>query len=339
MRRILKKKLHTLVVAASLVALTTGFASTRIEAKSPGQSEHDRIVKFWTNARVARAVPRDFIRNPKSRSFKPIQWKSMPSTVPTAMNWTNGGEVSTSTGKVFFVMGTTYYLCSASVISENTNGRSIVLTAGHCAYDEVNKKFATNWIFIPEYYASPVPLNPTGSFCSSTSKGCWTAASLVVSNSYANAGAFNDQAVLHDYAFAVMGGGGKSGDADLQAVASSHPIVTALQGSDDDTWIFGYPASGKYKGKTLMYCNGMLGFDTRMDFGTYRIPCSLTAGSSGGPWFHPFTIDGTGSQFSVNSYTYGGSKAMHGPIFGAETQEMFNLAKSTTGNVLYDETP
>lgn len=335
----MKKKLQKLVVAASLVALVSAFMSTRIEAKSPRQSEHDRIVKFWTNARIARAVPRDFVRNPKSRSYKQIQWNRRVATTPTAASWTGGGEVSKSTGKVFFSMGTTYYVCSGSVVLENATDRSMVVTAAHCAYDELNKKFAENWLFIPEYYIKPASLSPNKSFCADTQNGCWTSERLVVSRAYANAGSFNDVAVLHDFAFAAVGPGGKS-DTDLLSVTDGHAVVFDKRVANANTWIFGYPAANRFKGKALMYCNGLLDYDARMRDKTYRLPCSLTAGSSGGPWLSPFASStGVGDQFSVNSYTYGGSKAMYGPIFGAETLGMFNLAKTTSDNVLYDETP
>ena len=340
-QRAMKNKILKVVIAASLVIIASAVATKRIEAKSPKQNKHDRIVKFWTNARIARAIPRDFVRNPQSRSYKPIQWKNSANGVPTATTWTGGGEVSTSTGKVFFQMGKNYYVCSASVITENAPSRSIVLTAAHCAFDEVNKAFAINWLFIPKYYEKPIGLNPDASFCKDTSFGCWTASALVVSNEYANAGAFNDTAVKHDYAFGAMGPGGKSGTDDLSQIVGSHAISITSQSDDIETWIFGYPAANRYKGNKLMFCNGPLGFDSRMMYETYSLPCSLSAGSSGGPWFSPFastgTSKGSGTQFSVNSYTYGGSKAMHGPKFTSETEEMYVAAKTANANLQYSK--
>ena len=341
-RLIMKKKLLKIAIAASLVVLASAIASTRIEAKSPKQSEHDRIIKFWTNARIARAVPRDFVRNPKSRSFKQIQWNRGIGTTPTAASWLGNGEVSKSTGKVFFSMGTTYYVCSGSVILENATDRSLVVTAAHCAYDEVKKQFAENWLFVPEYYTKPAALSPDKSFCDYTQNGCWTSERLVVSSDYANAGSFNDQAVLHDFAFAAVGLGGKTGTAnlDLLSVTGGHAVVYDKRQADVNTWIFGYPAANRYKGKALMYCNGLLGYDARMNNQTYRLPCSLTAGSSGGPWLNPFASStGSGDQFSVNSYTYGGSKAMYGPVFTSETGAMFSRAQTATENVIYSSAP
>ena len=35
------------------------------------------------------------------------------------------------------------------------NDRSIILTAGHCVFDEANGVFATNWMFIPDFDDGP----------------------------------------------------------------------------------------------------------------------------------------------------------------------------------------
>jgi hypothetical protein len=59
----------------------------------------------------------------------------------------------------------------------------------------------------------------------------------------------------------------------------------------------------------------------------------MTGGSSGGPWFSPFS-SGSGTLMSVNSYGYSGITAMHGPKLNAETQSMFQTAAGTAGNVI-----
>ena len=73
------------------------------------------------------------------------------------------------------------------------------------AYDEVTKTFATNWLFIPDYDSAPAVLTTSGSFCASTTFGCWAADALIVHNGYASAGGFNAQATTHDFAFAMVG--------------------------------------------------------------------------------------------------------------------------------------
>ena len=83
----------------------------------------------------------------------------------------------------------------------------------------------------------------------------------------------------------------------------------------------------------LVYSRGALGFDPSTANATYRVASSLTGGSSGGPWFTPFSA-GSGTMMSVNSYGYSGVTAMHGPKLNAETQAMFNTAASATTNTI-----
>jgi len=333
------RRLVAATVATLLVAVATAISVPAAgAAPKPGRSAHDRVVAFWTNARVAHAVPRDFDFDPTRRSFRPSA-KPAPGggggTSPTTLgsSWTAGGEVLKTTGKVLFAMGGTYYVCSASVADDTASGRSIILTAAHCAYDEAGGAFATNWMFVPDYDSAPATLNTSGSFCATTSLGCWTASALVVASGYTTAGGFNDQAVVHDYAFAVVAAGGKSGTAQLDDTVGGHPIRFSALSAGSDTYLFGYPAAGKYRGKDLVYSRGALGFDPSAGNTTYRVGSNMTGGSSGGPWFAPFS-SGSGTMVSVNSYGYSGITAMHGPKLNAETQTMFNTAASATENTI-----
>lgn len=327
---------------ATLVGTAAGlFGANGADARvaSPDRSARDRVVAFWTNDRVAQAIPRDFVLDHARDTFrpaaKPAPGGSGSSSTTLGSSWTAGGEVLETTGKVLFAMGGVYYVCSASVADDSVSGRSIILTAAHCAYDETGGAFATNWMFVPDYDSAAVSLNTSGSFCANTSLGCWTASALVVASGYATAGGFNDQAVVHDYAFAVVGAGGKSGTAQLDSTVGGHPIQFSAASGAADTYLFGYPASGRYKGKDLVYCRGPLGFDPLTANATYRVGCNMTGGSSGGPWFTPFG-GGSGTMMSVNSYGYSGITAMHGPMLNTETQAMFGAAASTTTNLIVE---
>jgi hypothetical protein len=338
-----KRKFAAATVVGLVVAIATSIpgaagAAPRHTAQ-PGQSEHDRVVSFWTNARVARAIPRDFDFDPSSRSFrpsgKPVGGGSGSTGTTLGSSWTAGGEVLETTGKVLFAMGGTYYVCSASVADDTVALRSIILTAGHCAYDESTGAFATNWMFVPDYDSAPASLDTSGSFCARTTLGCWTASALVVAGGFASAGSFNDQAVVHDYAFAVVGAGGKSGTAQLDSTVGGHPIQFSAVSGGADTYLFGYPAAGRYKGNDLVYSRGPLGFDPNMANATYRVASSMTGGCSGGPWFTPFNgTTGSGTMISINSYGYSGITAMHGPKLNSETQAMFTTAGTATANTI-----
>lgn len=316
-----------------------GVASVPAQART--QSEHDRIVAFWTNERVAKAIPRDFVFDQTSKRFVPMGKPGgggggggTTSTVLGA-SWTKGGTVLAASGKVLFAMGGSYYVCSAAVVDESTAGRSVILTAGHCVWDPATG-FATNWMFIPDYDSNPVSLDRNGTFCASTTYGCWTASALVVSNVFASESSFSTTATQHDYAFAVVRGGGKSGTADLRQTVGSFPIQTTERAVNTDSYLFGYPASQKYKGNDLTYSRGPLGFDPNTSNTTYRVSSNMTGGCSGGPWFSSFDeATGTGTLMSVNSYGYSGVTALHGPILNSETSSMFSTALGASSNTRY----
>jgi hypothetical protein len=165
--------------------------------------------------------------------------------------------------------------------------------------------------------------------------GCWTASALVVHNGYASAGGFNSQATVHDFAFAVVGAGGKS-NGQLDAVAGSFPVVAANSISvGTRMYAFGYPAAGKYKGNTLTYCAGNIITDQYNGDDTWGLACDMTGGSSGGGWFANFNEStGSGSLGSLNSYGYSGIKNMYGPKFNSDSQDVYNAADGATGNTI-----
>jgi len=332
----MKRSLVRAALAATV--LSAGFAAMAAPAgAAKPQSEHDRVVAFWTPARVAKAIPRDFERDPVSGKFSP-----KPDAKPggggggggtTGSSWTGNGLIAETEGKVLFAMAGTYYVCSATVVKDSNPNYSVVLTAGHCIIDESNGgAFATNWMFIPNYDASPATLTTSGSFCGQTKYGCWTAAGLYGRSEFADAGGFNTEATLHDWGFAVVGPGGKNGtqlDATVAGATGGQGIAFSSVAVGTKVDAFGYPAAGKYHGKDLVYCESSVGLDPLNGNQTYRLPCDMTGGSSGGGWLSPFS-NGAGTLMSVNSYGYNGITAMHGPIFNSETQATFDAANSTS---------
>jgi len=329
------------IVAGCALALSATLPAAAQGPDDGRRAEHERVVKFWTKERVAKAVPRHYVLDPKTKEVKPAAKPTKPPSTSTTVlgaSWTGGGLVAKTTGKVLFAMGSSYYVCSASVVDDdNTAGRSLILTAGHCVVDEANGAFATNWMFIPDYDSAPATLTTNGSFCADTRYGCWVADYLVASEAFASAGAFNEQAILHDYAFAVVSEGGTSQTAQLDGTVGAQQITFVQKSDGTDTYLFGYPAAGKYKGKDLIYSRGPLGTDPTMGGATYRVSSNQTGGSSGGPWFSDFSSrSGQGTMFSVNSYGYTGVTAMHGPKFTRETEDMFNAAKTAEENITFE---
>ncbi len=316
-------------------AIATGSAAKPVDAGAAAD-EHRRIVDFWTKDRVSRAVPREFTRtSPGNYALTPNRERPpRPGRGVTGASWTGGGTLADSTGKVLFAMAGVYYVCSASVVTDTATNRSVVLTAAHCVYDEAAGAFATNWMFIPNYDAAPADLTTNGSFCSATLYGCWTASSLIAHRGYTTAGGFNDTAVVYDFAFAVLGEGGKANTL-VENIVGSQAIAFTDNAANVMVDAFGYPAAGRYNGTDLVYCEGPTGFDALVGNATYRIGCNMTGGSSGGPWMRDLNKStGQGTLTSVNSYGYSRDRSMYGPKFNSDTADLYGAALTATNNTV-----
>ena len=172
-------------------------------------TEHQRIVAYWTPERMANAKPKDFVMTASG--------KLVPNARPGGSggsSWTLNGAIETRSGRVLFHQGNGDWICSASVVNDGstTDAYSIVVSAGHCAYDGADG-WATNWMYIPDFDDAPTYS------CASTIYGCWTARALAISPGFYPEG-FGNDTVESDWAFAVVGNGGKSGTAKLDALGA-----------------------------------------------------------------------------------------------------------------------
>ena len=323
-----------IALPATVAGVSAGGGANGVATREA--AKHRATVRHWTPARMMAAIPRDYVFD-TTRGYQ-LAPKAKPGGGGSGGNttgapWPNGrGEVYKVTGKVYFEMGGGGYVCSGTALSNSRGGTdAVVITAGHCAYDEVARAFASEWLFIPQFDS-----NPTFT-CSSTAFGCWTAKALVVHNGYASAGGFNNQAVRHDWAFAVVRGGGKAetDTFDLDAVVGNADFLASEMAVNTTASAFGYPAAGKYRGNDLVYCQGPTTRDTNPGTNNYKLGCNMTGGSSGGPWFSGFETSGnTGVIQSLNSYGYSGQSFMYGPIFNGTTSATYNAANSVTGNTI-----
>lgn len=306
-------------------------------AADAARAEHFRVAQYWTPARMASAQPRDFVRTPTG--FVPRAKPGGGGTV-TGASWTGGGAIAKSEGKVYFSMDGGNWQCSGTAASDSRSGYSVVLTAGHCAYDETNGAFATNWVFIPAWDAKPATFS-SACTASATTYGCWHATALVVDSGFATAGSFNDQATRHDFAFAVVGGGGFNGTTPLQTYVTEFAVSLSSVTTSATVYAFGFPAAGKYHGNDLTYCSGTPIKDQYNNNDTFGLACDMTGGSSGGGWMAPFTPGtGVGTLGGLNSYGYSGIRNMYGPDFNSNTDAVYTTAKGTTsGNQIVNVAP
>ena len=205
-------------------------------------------------------------------------------------------------GKVFFTLGGANYVCSGNSVS-STN-KSTVSTAGHCL-NEGPGAFATKFTFVPAYLNGSAPY------------GMWTAKSLHAPTQWSSGGD-----MTYDTGFAVMNT--LNGQTLSDVVGASGVQFNAARGLSYKS--FGYPAARPFDGESLKSCSGTATNDPyNPQFNTQGIPCNMTGGSSGGPWF--IGSSSTGYQNSINSYGYGTkSTTMYGPYWGSVIQQAYSTA-------------
>jgi V8-like Glu-specific endopeptidase len=210
------------------------------------------------------------------------------------------------TGKVFFTLGGSDYVCSGSVVDSAHD--NLVLTAGHCLYG--SGKYATNFLFSPGYDGKAAIKAPHGD---------WVAEPQDLRTTL---GYERTEDLNYDVGFArVRGTGAETLASTVGEQGIGFPTVagaTALA--------MGYPAASPYDGTTLTYCSGAVTPDP-YGMTTQGLVCNMTGGSSGGPWFRDVGSDGSGTAYSLNSYRYTSGKhanKMFGPQFGASVQSLYD---------------
>ncbi|MCK4842895.1 MAG: hypothetical protein KAT04_13615 [Methylococcales bacterium] len=242
--------------------------------------------------------------------------------------------VQKAAGRIYFEMpneigGWSAYVCSGTVATDGTANRSIIITAAHCVYDDVYKKFARNVMFIPDQ--SSTSALGTDLNCNNDPYGCWVPSFGVVDNNWALR-TFPDN-IAWDYAYYVVDDNGAhqgNGTEQILDNLASLPIDFAapvFDTSDDSDYSYalGYSYSEDPK---FMYCAEDM---TTEGLVNWWIPsCELSGGSSGGPWVQAMTVDGTGLIVSVNSWGYVSSPGMAGPVLDSNessAQCLFNQAR------------
>jgi len=317
-------KIREIALAAAIVA-ATGVAVPGSAAATPP----DSAVGYWTADRVHGAQPRDVVldadRGPAVPRPKPDNPGNKPDKNPndgtddgagdsggvvTGAPWPEGGPqdpIDDLVGKVLFTLGGNDYVCSASTIAPSSGTGWVVMTAGHCAWDD-STGVASNWVFVPdfetvrEWGCSPddVTLGQSGG-------GCYAAASLHPHGNWMAPG--NDY--LADVAFADM-----ADDRPTQTGVGSLPVLRTQTAVDVEVTALGYPAAKKYSGSDLTYCVGVAGPGPGSYSSNPALACDMTGGSSGGPWYSDVDDDGVLEATSLNSFGLRGYNGfMFGPVF------------------------
>jgi hypothetical protein len=245
-------------------------------------------------------------------------------TVTNAV-WNLGGNVQEAAGRIYFEMPGNAkrrgpwagYVCSGTAVADGTTGRSLVLTAAHCVYDDTNKAYARNVLFIPDQ--AHTTASGTDTNCNNDPLGCWVPTIGVVDVNWTTRTFPNN--INWDYAFYVVeDSGAHVGPATGSSALDSAVIPLAMSfnapsvndgtqgaGTSDFTHALGYSYSEDPK---FMYCAEDMTTEGSVNW--WLPGCGLSGGSSGGPWMQPVN-GGNGIVISVNSWGYTGSPGMAGP--------------------------
>jgi len=302
------------LIACGLLAAPTA-ASAAPPAVPPGvdqravpAAERAAAAGYWTAERMRAATPADILLAGKSASTPaadvaagaPVTY-GKPAPAPDLTPMAASEAPVPNIGKVFFTLNGRNYVCSGNSVS-SANG-SVVATAAHCVHGGKGK-YATNWTFVPAYENGAAPY------------GQWVATKLAAPQQWTKRGD-----ITYDTAFATVGTlAGKTLQATVGGTAISFNQARGLSYE-----AFGYPAAAPFDGQTLKSCAGTATADPYGQTQSQGIPCDMTGGSSGGPWFL-----GNGSQNSVNSFGYNNiPNVMFGPYYGSVAQSTYAAAAAS----------
>jgi V8-like Glu-specific endopeptidase len=204
----------------------------------------------------------------------------------------NPDAPSAAIGKLFTNAGT----CTASVIS----GNDVIVTAGHCCYDRSVGNWIGGWSFSPAYDNGSAPF---GTFD-------WSTATILTS--WINNGDIPSDVCLIK----------------LQNDSAGHGVAYYTGwlgrawdwGSDQELHSLGYPGNlGNAQTLELCTAESFSPSNSCGGNGVLNMGCSMTFGSSGGPWVMSYRggdwVDATVHGYDSSSCTGTFGKTFNGPRF------------------------
>jgi len=302
--------LLAIVYQGYLVALVN-FLYTSLSTPSGAIIEHsvdtnpNVVLKHWTGARMRNAIDADLLIGKASDLTRGSIDKSLGKAAHQQGQLPRNGNPSyplSTVGKVFFTNEAGQdSVCSGTAVKSLNH--SVVNTAGHCLYW---RGWVQNLIFCPLYDNGKTPY------------GCWAARDLEVPSDWISD---NPKNFHHDFGMAIVAPNSQGVLTDLVGGAGwayNQPVNRPF-------YAYGYPAGHPFDGQTRQSCEGSLGKIWQEEGGTVvSIPCDMTGGSSGGPWF---------IQSSGNWYLNGHNDF----ISSIQPGHMFSPYYDDTWYALYDK--
>ncbi|RFU85262.1 peptidase [Streptomyces triticagri] len=309
------------LLAGTLVAAAPATAApgspTHVKASDSETGRPTDTAAYWTAERMRAAEPLDLlpaaVGEVTDRIAKGTELLVPPTEAPPGAEafpesgapWTGGGQVATTSGRVFFTYDGRQASCSGNAVT--SANKSTVLTAGHCV--KMDGAWHTDWVFVPGYHDGEAPY------------GTWTAAKTLSTPQWTASEDIN-----FDVGAAVV----EPLDGKQLTDVVGAQGVAFNSGYDKAMYAFGFPAADPYDGTELIHCSGNSTRDVLLT-DDHSLGCDMTGGSSGGPWFEEFDEStGTGLQSSVNSFGYTFLPGyMFGPYFGDDAKNLYEEAQTS----------
>ncbi len=246
--------------------------SASLSAPAEGISEHPTgenpsvVFTYWSAANMRNATDADLLAG---QAPAPTQGTDTSAGKAAQQDGQSPRDASlafplSTVGKVFFTSASGQNLvCSGTAVT--SLNQSVVDTAGHCLYWQGG--WVQNVIFCPLYNNGSTPY------------GCWAARDLEVPSDWLGAAPGD---LHHDFGMAVVAPNSQGALTDVVGGAGwayNQPINQAY-------YAYGYPAAHPFDGQSRQACENSPGKSWQLAGGrVISIPCNMTGGSSGGPWF------------------------------------------------------
>jgi len=286
----------------------------------------DPTVRYELTEEQARALAAQPQTSPP---FSPPALPTDFSDYAPFQRWTWFGNYFTypisTIGKLFFVQNGTSFVCSASVIANNT-----IATAGHCVHDGSGSAsgWSSSFLFCPSF-------TPSGCI-----RGSWGFTFEAVSGNWFASGATD-----RDYGCVVTAMTGT-------IFASPVGSITGATGrawnfpSRQATFAYGYPQAAPFLGNRIMATASTEWYEVNMTISdglvSKYIGSDQTGGSSGGPWWlslrHPdgsFERPDTDGSLDTDPFQ---AAAFPGPyINGVNSHKRCNAGGCPAGSIFTQE--
>ncbi|WP_030456459.1 trypsin-like serine peptidase [Herbidospora cretacea] len=328
------------LVAASLAVPAHAGPKVGQSAKMATPAAAADTLEFWTadggkNLKAAAPYGLEHARVPKHVSTGGPAADGKPGVVPAIgdeakpTTTTKNVNLPKSAGRVFFTVGDSLYSCSASSIQSAY--KNLVATAGHCAYDlEGNASVVGHWVFIPGYYQGKAP---------------WGVYVGKTAYTHYDFSVYED--IDRDFAFVTVYNGITWSEGKWKDVGRLGDNVGGLgfaynQKVGQNVFVFGYPTAAHpdgdytYTGSTMKWCYGKPIYpvaEKSVKAEEHQaIRCSMTGGSSGGPWIIKYSSTARKGYLngvsSLGGDTDGNNRSdlITSPYFDGETYAVYKAA-------------